>query len=65
MRRLFSAHLLLNYQLDLTKLGKNGPYMALLVHCISRLHSIWLKLDVQDENFISETTRPSALIVGM
>ena len=58
----------------LTKLDRNYSYMALFeivqmvtVHCISRSHR--LKRDFQEENFkkifISETTRPRALIFGM
>ena len=48
----FTGHLLTTGCI-LTKLGMNGPYMALFkivwVYCISRSHR--LKIDFQDENF--------------
>ena len=60
-----------------TKLNRNDPSMVFFnncsnipVHCISRSHR--LKIDFQDENFkshekmfLSEITRPRALIFGM
>ena len=44
--RAFKGHLLLNYWLVFTKLGRNDPYMALLI-----IVQIVVKIDFQDENF--------------
>ena len=69
----FKGHLLLNYWLDLPNFAGiilTWPSLIIvqmvMVPCISRSHR--LKIDFRDESFkifLSESTRPKALIFGM
>ena len=60
----FKGHLLLNYWLDLTKLGRNDPNMILFINCSNGSGPLHIKVtqDFQDENFKrSSSLKPQGL----